>query len=161
MCLVEEEDIRRHRCSSAWIEGIKSIYNKELWIIWLRITLSISLRGGEDQLVWLFKDSADHSTATPGLSRRKSKGKDRGRFSCDPVLQDEPPIYQWAMLPLLLSTMSQQDCLQAGLPTPRGHLQPHVWWQWQPVDAAPLRTRRLAVFCQGKGRHWVLHDQNL
>lgn len=65
------------------------------------------------------------------------------------------------MLPVLLSTVPQQDRLQAGLLAPRAHLQPHVWWQWQPMDAAPLWTRRLAVLVPWEGRYRVFHDTHL
>ncbi len=82
-------------------------------------------------------------------------------LSLSQCFEDEPLIPQRAMLPVLLSTVPQQDCLQAGLPAPWAYLQPHVRWEWQPMDAAPLRARRLAVLLPREGRHWVFHDSHL
>lgn len=75
--------------------------------------------------------------------------------------KDEPLIPQRAMLPVLLSTVPQQDSLQAGLPAPRAHLQPHVWRKRQPMDTAPVRSCRLAVLGPREGRHRVFHDTHL
>lgn len=75
--------------------------------------------------------------------------------------EDEPPIPQRAMLPVLLSTMPQQDCLKAGLLTSGADLQPHVWWEWQPMDAPPLWACWLAVLSPWEGCYWVFHDTYL
>lgn len=65
------------------------------------------------------------------------------------------------MLLVLLSTVPQQDRLQAGLPAPWAHLQPHVWRERKPMDAASLGARRLAVLIPWERRHWVFHDTHI
>lgn len=80
---------------------------------------------------------------------------------CSSQVKDESLVIEWAVLPFLLSTMPEQNSLQAGLPSSGAHLHPHVWRERQPLDPPPFWACGLAVLCPGEGRHWVFHDPDI